>query len=164
MDAVANAPAPLKAALCVSWSLLMNKTWFFTTLKFVPIFALVAIPATIVYGFISPWGVSKEALSKYENNLVLLVGFKNKSGSVGGKSFDRKSKTYIIVDDNLQSRTITIFAEFDKFHKVEEEEGGLLMLVVWYLVFIIISWYFWLMPHNKQRNADSGANAPPPVR
>ena len=133
----------------------MIKTWLFAILKYVAPIFLLAIPAMIIYGFISPWYVSKEALSKYENNLVLLIGFRNESGSVGGKPFDRKSRTYLIIDDDLQSKTLTVFAEFDKFNKIEEENGGLLMFVVWYLILTVITGYFWLKPNNRPTASDA---------
>ncbi len=142
----------------------MIKTWFLGILKSVSIIFVIAFPAIIIYGYFSPWDVSEKTLSKYENNIILLVGIKHKIGSVNGVTFDRKSRTYIIVDEKFNSRTITVFAEFDVFINAEVKEGGLLKAVLWYLVIIVIFWYFWLTPHNKQRNADSGASAPPPVR
>jgi hypothetical protein len=140
----------------------MVKAWFIAVLKYASPFFLVIIPVMIVYGFISPWDVSEGALSKYENGLALFVGFNKETGSYNGRPFDRQSRSYIVIDNNLHSKSVTVYAEFDKFREVKEEEGGLLVFVLTYLSLMLTTWYFWVKPHNKSLKEMDRANRAAP--
>lgn len=137
----------------------MIKSWFLAVFKYVPPIFLVLIPAMIIYGFSTQWHISKDVLSKYENSFILFVGFKKESGFVGDRTFDRQSRAYLIIDDNLQSKTVTIYAEFGEFHEVHEEEGGLLTFIISYLFLIVVTWFFWVRPHNKSLQPTADASA-----
>ncbi|OUR70771.1 hypothetical protein A9Q78_11770 [Methylophaga sp. 41_12_T18] len=137
----------------------MIKSWFLAVCKYVPPIFLVLIPAMIIYGLSTQWIISKDVLSKYESSFILFVGFKKESGFVGGRTFERESRNYLIIGDNLQSKTVTIYAEFGELHKVKEEEGGLLTFIISYLLLIVVTWFFWLRPHNKSLQPTTNASA-----
>ncbi len=108
-------------------------------------------PALVLYGFVNPWEAAEPELSKYKGDVVLLIGI--------GRTSNHQNKSYLVIDDNIRSKTIDIYKSENGSVRVEEKKGGLMLVVVFQLVFVAIACWLWFFPHNKalQSSASGGA-------
>jgi hypothetical protein len=127
--------------------------YLYKILKYGSPLVLVIAPLLMLYGFIFPWVPAQDELSKYNDKLILLIGVELKN--------DKQGKSYLIIDNEINSKTVNIYSYKDGTIEVSKSNGGLLLIFVFYIIIILLTCWFWLWPHNKPLKNETAQNTAP---
>ena len=138
----------------------MIKQLVLTLAKYMsPLFAIL-IPVVMLYGVIYPWPEANDALSKYQNEYILLIGGKSEYT----QSYESHQNKYLILQPSiLSSKTVLVTVDSTKKKEVVVAEGGFLSILIVYVVLLLLIWWFWFKPetHNKSLKAGTPQSGAP---
>lgn len=116
---------------------------------------IVLLPIVAIYGHVTSWGPAEQALSVYQDQFPLMVGFRYRGFKNQQGTRDYISRSYILLPSVFsEPKTVKISQVNNEEPIVTTNRYGFLLVVGWLVICILGTWWFWFRPKKvAQRSA-----------
>ena len=109
-------------------------------LKFGAPITLVLFPLVMMYGEVRPWPEAAVALSQYQGQKAVMVGFNQRFQ--GGRHL--QSRSYVLLPSAIHDpKAVTLTKADDEPVLLHEARYGAIYFSLWVMFDIGVTWWFW---------------------